>query len=125
MLKTLKGEDRASFVTHLTPEVDSAKKNAPSRQVTAVEGLISNPNETDPSARTDMAQPNSPDLQLDVNSTSPTPGLTTEHNSPNSSSPPSTNSSAEEEVVHDHSRAKIAAADGQPHLVVQVDESER
>ncbi|KAK8139149.1 armadillo-type protein [Apiospora sp. TS-2023a] len=125
MLKTLKGEDRASFVTHLTPEVDSAKKNAPSRQVTAVEGLINNPDENDPSSRTEMAQPDSPGLQLDVNSTSPTPGLTTEHNSPDSSSPPSTNSSAEEEVVHDHSRAKIAAAEGQPHLVVQVDEAER
>ncbi|KAK7949756.1 hypothetical protein PG988_016395 [Apiospora saccharicola] len=79
---TLKGEDRTSFVTHLTPEVDSAKKNAPSRQVTAVEGLINNPDENDPSSRTDIAQPDSPGLQLDVNSTSPTPGLTTEHNSP-------------------------------------------
>ncbi|KAK8124823.1 uncharacterized protein PG998_000582 [Apiospora kogelbergensis] len=122
MLKTLKGEDRASFVTHLTPEVESAKKNAPSRQVTAVEGLINNPDEIE---STDMAQPASPGLQLDVNSVSPTPGLTTEHNSPDSSSPPSTNSCAEEEVVHDHSRAKIAAAEGQPQLVVQVDEAER
>ncbi|KAK7952566.1 armadillo-type protein [Apiospora aurea] len=116
MLKTLKGEDRASFVTHLTPEVESAKKNAPSRQVTAVEGLINNPDEIDPSA---------PGLQLDVNSASPTPGLTTEHNSPDSSSPPSTNSGADEDAVHDHSNAKIAATEGQPHLVVQVDEAER
>ncbi|KAK8019306.1 armadillo-type protein [Apiospora arundinis] len=122
MLKTLKGEDRASFVTHLTPEVESAKKNAPSRQVTAVEGLINNPDEIDSN---DMAQPATPGLQLDVNSASPTPGLTTEHNSPDSSSPPSTNSSAEEEVVHDHPRAKMTETEGQPHLVVQVDEAER
>lgn len=121
MLKTLKGTERTAFVEHLRPEVEAAKITAPCRQISAVEELMKQPREPGQVGDGVGSQPTTPGLQLD-SSVSPSPALTSEHNSPDSSSPPSTQLSSAEAAVHDDDRAKITAL-GQPKVVVQGDDA--
>lgn len=124
----------------MKPQFVSLKKLGSGRQIAIIDRLInaasspappkpgSGSTSTPASALSVAAASPSLALRVDVNSAAPTPVLTMEPNSPQSSSPPSTNASAVGEAVDDGSppapRAQIAdekgaAAAGPPAVHVQ------
>lgn len=124
MLQQLDGPDRDSFIEEMRPQFNQLKKLGNGRQITALERLIA---ATAPptqvggfkqgtSGRQPTTAPSTPGLQIDVNSVAPTPGLTSEHDSPADSSPPSTNSSTVNGAVGNDRKSKIATPDAQPQV---------
>ncbi|KAI0128524.1 armadillo-type protein [Xylariales sp. AK1849] len=126
----LSDEDKEDFRKEMEPQFASLKKTASGRQITAIDRLIAQSNEAKGSSYSDntlstAARPSTPGLQIDVNSTAPTPDLT-EHNSPESCSPPSTLSATDETIIEKESGKTdaITSVSGQPR-VVEADEAER
>ncbi|KAI0180321.1 ARM repeat-containing protein [Hypoxylon sp. FL1284] len=126
LMQHLTGPDLESFVEEMKPHFASLKKHSTGRQNTALDRLMSASSTTPggPSFGTGMngtssAGPTTPSLMVEVNSAVPTPSLTMEQNSPESSSPPSTNASVEESA--DDSNTKASPL-GQPCPTVEVNE---
>ncbi|CAI4219193.1 unnamed protein product [Parascedosporium putredinis] len=100
MLNKLKGADREMFVEEMRPHLLALKKGSSSRQLQALEKLMGPPpNDSNSKASSNSgSRPASAHLALpsalQVDSATPTPVLTMEPNSPQSSNPPSTNESA-------------------------------
>lgn len=131
MLTTLDGPDKRSFAKEAEPHLVALKKNNSGPKIGSMERLvvdalhISEGDGQDGSVlHAAVRTPTTPGLQLDVSGV-PTPGLTTEHNSPDSSSPPSTNLSTTDETVTDGRHSKITSDVGGPPVVVNVDDAER
>ncbi|KAI0847845.1 ARM repeat-containing protein [Daldinia vernicosa] len=97
LLQHLEGPDRESFIEEMRPHFANLKKFSSGRQMTALDRLMS--------ASSAGTSPTTPNLLVDVNSAAPTPSLTMEQNSPQSSSPPSTNASVEESMDEKNSKA--------------------
>ncbi|WQF75683.1 Putative armadillo-like helical, pumilio domain-containing protein [Colletotrichum destructivum] len=110
LLNQLEGAEREAFVEEMRPQFNTLRKTSTSRQLAAIDRLIY-ATQTPPSK--------SGGSQAD--STAPTPVLTMEPNSPQSSSPPSTSASAVGEVAEDDNH-KISARGG-VSLKVEVDEA--
>ncbi|PKS10003.1 hypothetical protein jhhlp_004627 [Lomentospora prolificans] len=104
MLHKLEGPDLEAFVEEMRPHLGALKKGSSSRQLQALEKLmVSQPPSATSKASSNSgsragSRPTSANLSLapglQVDSTTPTPVLTMEPNSPQSSNPPSTNESA-------------------------------
>ncbi|KAJ9154934.1 Pumilio domain-containing protein [Pleurostoma richardsiae] len=119
LLNQLDGPERESFIEEMKPQFHSLKKVSTGRQIAAIDRLISavssptSESAGSPSGSVNgsvsATTPGSPALPVD-NSVAPTPVLTMEPNSPQSSSPPSTNASAVEENINESNKAKGPAA---------------
>lgn len=96
-MQHLEGPDRESFIEEMRPHFANLKKYSTGRQITALDRLMS--------ASSAATSPTTPNLLVDVNSAAPTPSLTMEQNSPQSSSPPSTNASVEESMDEKNGKA--------------------
>jgi len=110
LLNQLDGPEREAFVEEMRPQFNTLRKTSTSRQLAAIDRLIY-ATQTQPPAKTGGSQ---------ADSTAPTPVLTMEPNSPQSSSPPSTSASAVGEVAEDDSKV---GAPGGVSLKVEVDEA--
>ncbi|KAI8634834.1 ARM repeat-containing protein [Xylariaceae sp. FL1651] len=120
MMQYLDGPERQSFVDEMRPQFATLKKQGTGRQITAIDRLISAtasvpgvPNETNgPHGGTATAgtAPSTPSLLVEVSSAVPTPSLTTEQSSPQSTSPPSTNISTTDEAAEEK-KAQISRLD--------------
>ncbi|KAI1661896.1 ARM repeat-containing protein [Daldinia decipiens] len=97
LMQHLEGPDRESFIEEMRPHFANLKKYSTGRQITALDRLMS--------ASSTATSPTTPNLLVDVNSAAPTPSLTMEQSSPQSSSPPSTNASVEESMDEKNSKA--------------------
>ncbi|KAI1768772.1 ARM repeat-containing protein [Hypoxylon sp. FL1150] len=95
LMHHLEGPDRDSFIEEMRPHFASLKKHSTGRQITALDRLMS-ASTTGSINGMSPTGPTTPSLLVEVNSAAPTPLLTMEQNSPESSSPPSTNASIEE-----------------------------
>jgi mRNA-binding protein PUF3 len=105
LLNQLEGDERETLIEEMRPQFTSLKKVSTGRQITAIDRLMTavgngpqSSKSGSPGAAGNYRQvPQSglstPALQVDVNSAAPTPVLTMEPNSPQSSSPPSTHDS--------------------------------
>lgn len=99
LLAQLKGAERERFVEDIKPQLLALKKYNYGKQIAAMEKLIfTSPPATHRSSSYPphlamMASSTAQTLPLDINSSVPTPMLTMEQNSPQSSSLPSTNAS--------------------------------
>ncbi|KAI0115354.1 ARM repeat-containing protein [Daldinia grandis] len=114
LMQHLEGPDRESFIEEMRPHFANLKKYSTGRQITALDRLMS------ASSSTAATSPTTPNLLVDVNSAAPTPSLTMEQNSPQSSSPPSTNASIEESMDEKNSKASSLKQACRP---VEVNES--
>jgi mRNA-binding protein PUF3 len=111
----------------MKPQFISLKKASTGRQIAAIDRLIFAAASPVPSKLGSVSAacgsgPTTPSLQVDINSAAPTPVLTMEPNSPQSSSPPSTNASAVGEAIEDNAKAKVGAVkegDSGPEVQVQ------
>lgn len=99
----LEGPDRVSFIEEMRPHFASLKKHSTGRQITALDRLMS-ASSGDAINGLSSGGPTTPNLVVEVNSAAPTPSLTMEQNSPESSSPPSTNASVEESAEETNSK---------------------
>jgi len=108
-------EDLDSLVTEMKALQPELKKMATPRAMSNIDKLIRESEERLGNMKAELASatgaPTSP-LQVDVHSTTATPVLTMEPNTPQSSSPPSTNASATEDILDGTSAAKVAPAVG-------------
>jgi mRNA-binding protein PUF3 len=108
-------------------QVEVLKKtaNANGRQIAALERILVSKDPEANTSRPGEATPTTPGLRIDPNSAAPTPALTTEHNSPESSSPPSTSLSTSDDAIVDNGKSDaIPSINGHPD-VVDADEAER
>ncbi|KAI1501005.1 armadillo-type protein [Biscogniauxia marginata] len=123
LMQYLDGPDRESFIEEMRPQFATLKKMSTGRQILALERLMSVTGGPNSASNTNVGTPTTPSLLVDVNSTAPTPSLTMEQNSPQSSSPPSTNVSTLEESVEEKKVAKDPRLDSQHGPVVHVEEA--
>ncbi|KAM0271930.1 hypothetical protein ACHAQH_008893 [Verticillium albo-atrum] len=108
LLNQLDGVDREAFIEEMKPQFIALKKTSTGRQIAAIDRLIfaaSSPAPPRPGSNKATSGQNTPALQVD--SSAPTPVLTMEPNSPQSSSPPSTNASAVGETADDDRKAQL------------------
>ncbi|TEA03257.1 Pumilio-like protein 2 [Colletotrichum sidae] len=112
LLNQLEGEERESFVESMKPQFNILRKTSTNRQIAAIDRLLQ------ATQQAPAAKPGS--SQVDINSAAPTPVLTREPNTPQSSSPPSTSASAVGEVADEDTKSGVP---GGVSLKVQVDES--
>ena len=101
LLLRLDGEEKQDLIEDIKPIYAALKKHGNSRQLQAMEKLLGMSGQGSPRRMevTSMAG------QADSNSMAPTPVLTNETNSPQSSSPPSTHASAVEHQAGDGLKA--------------------
>ncbi|KFY14193.1 hypothetical protein V492_02790 [Pseudogymnoascus sp. VKM F-4246] len=113
LLAQLKGEERDAFIEDIKPQLMQLKKYNYGKQIAAIEKLIfvaptgpstglhrqsaSNASATPSSYGRGAAPPQGPAITVDVNSVAPTPTLTMEQNSPESSNLPSATASTVDE----------------------------
>ncbi|KAI1213508.1 ARM repeat-containing protein [Annulohypoxylon truncatum] len=121
LMQHLEGPDRDSFIEEMRPHFANLKKYSTGRQITALDRLMS-ASTVGPGSGfgTASGSPTTPNLLVEVNSSAPTPSLTMEQNSPETSSPPSTNSALIEEST---SEKTVKASLNQTCRTVQVNES--
>jgi mRNA-binding protein PUF3 len=127
MLNYLNDPEREAFIKEVTSQCAQLKKVSSCRQISAIDRLIAEATQASLASGTSAkpagpaAAPMTQSLQGDTNSSAaPTPSLTMEQNSPQSSSPPSANVSTIED--HPSGDAKAAPLDNKSGPVVQVDE---
>ncbi|KAM6540017.1 mRNA binding protein puf3 [Fusarium falciforme] len=104
LLKRAEPAEKEALKDKIRPLLDELKKSATTRQVEAISKHLEDESESETAttpattpASTPSATPalnTASALHVDVNSSTPTPVLTNESNSPQSSGPPSTNASA-------------------------------
>ncbi|KAE9576903.1 Pumilio 2 [Colletotrichum fructicola] len=109
LLNLIEGSEREAFIEEMKPQFNLLRKTSTSRQLAAIDRLL---------YATQTLPSKSGGSQAD--STAPTPVLTMEPNSPQSSSPPSTNASAIGEVADDDNKSGVP---GGVSLKVQVEEA--
>ncbi|KAI0971155.1 ARM repeat-containing protein [Xylaria arbuscula] len=123
MIEWLQGPEKIAFVSEIRAYLPLLKKQGAGRQNAGLDRLsaaveastgTSGTNGSDATAGT---TPSSPSLAVEVNSAVPTPSLTTEQNSPQSSSPPSTNISTTDEGSEETKTAHVPRFDKAPALV--------
>ncbi|KAI1312133.1 ARM repeat-containing protein [Xylaria venustula] len=123
MIEWLQGPEKVAFVSEIRAHLPLLKRQGAGRQnagldrlSVAVEAftLTSSPNGSDATAET---APSTPSLAVEVNSAVPTPSLTTEQNSPQSSSPPSTNISTTDDGSEETKTAHVSRPNKAPALV--------
>ncbi|KAI1476825.1 ARM repeat-containing protein [Daldinia eschscholtzii] len=105
LMQHLEGPDRESFIEEMRPHFASLKKASSGRQTAVLDRLIS---ASEASGGAAAASPTTP------NSVTPTPLLTMEQNSPESSSPPSTKASLEVSLDEKNSKASPLKKPCQP-----------
>ncbi|KAI1398452.1 ARM repeat-containing protein [Hypoxylon fuscum] len=126
LMQNLEGPERESFIDEMRPHFLALKKLSAGRQMTALDRLISAssvspaPNSANTVNGVSSTGPATPNLLVEVNSAAPTPSLTMEQNSPESSSPPSTDASVEESVDEKNTKASPL---GQSCRTIEVNES--
>ncbi|KFY27641.1 hypothetical protein V493_03381 [Pseudogymnoascus sp. VKM F-4281 (FW-2241)] len=131
LLAQLKGSERDTFIEDIKPQLVQLKKYNYGKQIAAIEKLIfvaptgpstsshrqsaSNASTSPSYGRGGVAPPQGPSIVIDVNSVAPTPMLTMEQNSPESSNLPSATASTVDEGgdVDSASAGKEAAAGAQ------------
>lgn len=101
LLAQLKGDERDRLVEDIKPQLLALKKYNYSKQITSIEKIIFTGTQPPPASSYGSANDTSnaslrfgevsKTLPLEINSSVPTPSLTMEQNSPQSSSLPSTN----------------------------------
>ncbi|KAI0481705.1 ARM repeat-containing protein [Xylaria cf. heliscus] len=134
LLSFLEGIEKAEFALELRAYVPQLKKQGNSRQISALERLVAAIKAIlEPSASTNnddgaaTSAPSTPNLAVEVSSAVRTPSLTTEQNTPQSSSPPSTNISTADdatEATDETVKARISLPDkGKGKLPVHVQEN--
>ncbi|KAH9900399.1 armadillo-type protein [Xylariomycetidae sp. FL2044] len=130
LILNLDRPDRDEFVDEVRPHLIALKKMSTGRQITALERLIANTASQSPRHNSNagfqvpQTTPPSPSLVVDPNSAVPTPSLTMEQNSPQSSSPPSTtNASTHEDTVVDKNIVSESQLDGQKVSGVQIQDA--
>ncbi|KAF5004948.1 hypothetical protein FDECE_8582 [Fusarium decemcellulare] len=111
LLMHVEGEEKAVLVEEIKPHFYNLKKGGSSRQTQVMETLL---------GLSTPAKGATNGLQVDVNSPTPTPVLTNESNSPQSSGPPSTNASAVG-VPADDDASKTSTTEG---TALQVQDNE-
>ncbi|CAJ2507035.1 Uu.00g082210.m01.CDS01 [Anthostomella pinea] len=120
------GSEYDDLREEVRPLLPALRKQFNNRQMAAIEKIVgSSPATTSTTSAAGVAaaaSPGTPYLHVDVNSSAPTPSLTMEQNSPQSSSPPSTNISTVEEVVDDKTRLVHESGLEQGCQTVQVDD---
>jgi mRNA-binding protein PUF3 len=128
MLNYLNDPEREAFIKEVTSQCAQLKKVSSCRQISAIDRLIAEATQASLSngANAKSTEPNTGSLahslQSDNNSSAaPTPSLTMEQNSPQSSSPPSANVSTIEE--HVGGDVKTTSLHNGSAPVVQVEES--
>ncbi|CAM1505435.1 Fc.00g110720.m01.CDS01 [Cosmosporella sp. VM-42] len=94
LLKDLEGEELEIFIDDVKPFFFAVKKSINQKQVEALEELLGLTDETASSKNGGSINGASRNRRMDVNSSTPTPDLTNETNSPQSNSPQSANVSA-------------------------------
>lgn len=115
MLNFLKGEAWEAFVKEVTVQCAQIKKwgGGGAKQIIAIDRLITeisqanaaNAANTMPTVTT--TDPSSPHVPGDAASTAPTPSLTTEQSSPQSSSPPSTDADNVEDTASEATKPSL------------------
>ncbi|KAI1641034.1 armadillo-type protein [Biscogniauxia mediterranea] len=123
LMQYLDGPDRESFIEEMRPQFANLKKMSTGRQIMALERLMSATGGPNSGNNANGGPPSTPSLLVEVNSTAPTPSLTMEQNSPQSSSPPSTNISTLDESVEEKKPSKDSRLDNKACPLVQVEES--
>jgi mRNA-binding protein PUF3 len=128
MLNYLHDPEREAFIQEVTNQCAQLKKVSSCRQISAIDRLIAEATQASLSNGANAkpggsnAGPLAHGLQGDSHSSAaPTPSLTMEQNSPQSSSPPSANVSTIEE--HVGGDAKTVSLNNASGPVVQVDDS--
>ncbi|KAF9877280.1 hypothetical protein CkaCkLH20_04980 [Colletotrichum karsti] len=109
LLNQLEGSERDAFIEEMRPQFLLLRKTSTSRQLAAIDRLMHATE--NPASKSGGSQ---------ADSTAPTPVLTMEPNSPQSSSPPSTNASAIGEVTDDDNKSGVP---GGVSLKVQLEEA--
>lgn len=110
------------------------KKQGNSRQNSALDRLIAaidaileplaSTTNTNGGVTTNISAPSTPNLAVEVNSAVPTPLLTTEQNTPQSSSPPSTNISTADEASEETDTTQVSPPNkGKGKLPIRVQEN--
>ncbi|KAJ8131029.1 hypothetical protein O1611_g2596 [Lasiodiplodia mahajangana] len=133
LLDFLEGEDKATFAQEVKAVVPQLRRQGNGRQNTALERLLDACEAVpSPSAPTNGANgynsttgtaPSTPNLAVEVGSNVPTPLLTTEQNSPQSSSPPSTSISTADEGTEEAKAAEVSSSSSAPSTLVLVQEN--
>ncbi|KAL8313900.1 hypothetical protein RB597_006353 [Gaeumannomyces tritici] len=109
LVDTLQEPEKTNFVMKMKPQFNSLKKNNSGRQIAAIDKIISSVSHSE--AGPDGAAAS---LQVDVSSAAPTPVLTMEPNTPQSSSPPSTNAGANDDIVDDTGAIVVKSQGSEP-----------
>ncbi|KAI1173782.1 ARM repeat-containing protein [Nemania sp. FL0916] len=117
LLDFLEGEEKWTFAQEIKAIVPLLRRQGNGRQNTALERLIAACDTIPPpstatgsnngSAATTGTAPSTPNLAVEVSSAVPTPLLTTEQNSPQSTSPPSTSISTADEAADETKTAQV------------------
>ncbi|KAI0194944.1 ARM repeat-containing protein [Astrocystis sublimbata] len=114
LLGHIEGQEQQSFAKDLYVYVLQLKRQSNGRQNSAIDRLYqalmrvigAAPSIRD--ANGSAAAPSTPDLGVEVGSAAPTPPLTTEQNTPQSSSPPSTNISTADEASEETDKSQVS-----------------
>lgn len=133
LIKGLEGDAQAAFVVQintLIPQLSSrcgARQNAGLERLVAVTKEVTSPeastNNVNGCAATVGTAPSTPNIAIGEGSTIPTPALTTEQSSPQSSSPPSTNISTADDASDDLKTVQASLSDEGPLSPVHVREN--
>ncbi|KAI0013609.1 ARM repeat-containing protein [Xylariaceae sp. FL0662B] len=132
LIHWLDGSDREALLDEMRPQFANLKKMSTGRQITALDRLMtassavptasSSANNANGGPATASTGPLTPSLLVEVNSAAPTPSLTMEQNSPESSSPPSTNDGTLEEAADVKKNTKTAPIDDHSYEAEELSE---
>ncbi|KAI1429363.1 ARM repeat-containing protein [Xylaria sp. FL1777] len=123
MIEFLHGPEKLAFVSDIKGYIPLVKRQGAGRQNTGLDRLfaaveaVSSTSDANGSAAIPGTTPSTPSLAVEVNSAVPTPSLTTEQSSPQSSSPPSTNISTTDEANEETKAAHISRPDKVQSLI--------
>ncbi|RWA09870.1 hypothetical protein EKO27_g5237 [Xylaria grammica] len=125
MVEYLQGPEKTAFASNVMDYIPLLKKPGGGRQNAGLDRLyaavqpVLNPSEGDTKgdATTAGTAPSTPNLAVEASSAVPTPSLTTEQNSPQSSSPPSTSISTIDETSEEAKTATVSRPEKAPSPV--------
>ena len=120
LLRKLPGAERLAFAATLKSQLVTLKRTVPPKQHAVVDRMAKAVAEVEEECKKEGFT-----LPIDANSAAPTPVLTREPNTPQSTSPPSTNASAVGEATEDTESTKTATTGDFPRTSypeVRVDE---
>ncbi|TGJ78323.1 hypothetical protein E0Z10_g10445 [Xylaria hypoxylon] len=125
MVEYLQGPEKLAFVSEVMDYIPLLKKQGAGRQNAGLDRLyaavqdVLNPSASDTNGDAAAAgtAPSTPNLAIEASSAVPTPLLTTEQNSPQSSSPPSTSISTIDETSEETKTAQVYRPNKAPSLV--------